>query len=122
MEGGEWGRLVLHAFVHLSEWHLYYNMSSLLYKGRSLERAFGTSHFAAMVSMLVCITGVVMTLLAVVLSEGFGWHEQYFGCSAGFSGVLFALKVVLQRAEGGTVQVLGFPVWASTSLFCFPKH
>ena len=38
--------LVLHAFVHLSDMHLYYNLSSLLWKGRQLERQLGTAEYA----------------------------------------------------------------------------
>lgn len=35
---GDYQRLILAPIVHADEWHLYYNMASLLWKGKILEK------------------------------------------------------------------------------------
>ena len=35
---GDYRRLVVGPIVHADEWHLYYNMASLMWKGKILER------------------------------------------------------------------------------------
>ena len=41
--------MVLSQLFHADDMHLYFNMASLLVKGRSLERRFGSFYFAWMV-------------------------------------------------------------------------
>ena len=65
-------RFVKSAFVHFDSYHLYYNISSLLWKGCFLEVSMGTKKF------------LVMTL----------FPDTYFGYTIGFSCVLFGYKVV----------------------------
>lgn len=45
----DWKRLIFSAFYHADDMHLYFNMLSLLIKGRSLEQRFGSSYFLWMV-------------------------------------------------------------------------
>ena len=47
---GDLFRLLGSAFVHASDWHIYYNLSSLLWKGLQLEFAAGSTRFAATVA------------------------------------------------------------------------
>ncbi|CAA6653824.1 unnamed protein product [Spirodela intermedia] len=73
------------ALYHMGESHLVYNMMSLLWKGVQLETSVGSLEFAAMTLLL------------------FFDHETayYYEHAVGFSGVLFALKVVLNSQFSG---------------------
>ncbi len=64
--GGQFRRLLLHAFFHANSHHLYANMTSLLLKGRLLEAAFGTRAFAWLILSFTLTTGVVLTALSLV--------------------------------------------------------
>ncbi|XP_073309358.1 rhomboid-like protein 14, mitochondrial [Primulina huaijiensis] len=88
-------RFLFSAFYHVSESHLFYNMSSLLWKGIQLETAMGSVKFAAMVASLVGMSQGI-TLLLAKAALLFDYERFYYNeYSAGFSGVLFAMKVVL---------------------------
>lgn len=61
MQNGAWDRLFWGVVLHADEWHLYYNMSSLLWKGLQLETSLGSARFAALMlelwascSLLLC--------------------------------------------------------------------
>ena len=49
-------RLVGSAFVHAGDMHLYYNMSSLLWKGVQIELAAGSAAFVAMCATLLVLS------------------------------------------------------------------
>ena len=49
----DWKRLILSQFFHADDMHLYFNMASLLVKGRSLERRLGSAYFFWMVSIFL---------------------------------------------------------------------
>ncbi|GLC37106.1 hypothetical protein PLESTB_001391100 [Pleodorina starrii] len=112
LERGEWWRLLSSAFLHLDEWHLYYNMSSLLWKGVQLERRYGTKLFAALVSELLLLSQGLYIVLTVLLSSQIpGYRYLYRDLRvAGFSDVLFALKVVLTRHSPDYSDVMGIRV------------
>eukprot|EP00051_Salpingoeca_urceolata_P025664 m.464148 g.464148 ORF g.464148 m.464148 type:complete len:316 (-) comp20356_c1_seq2:56-1003(-) len=114
---GELHRLVLAPFYHLSDMHLYYNMSSWLWKARQLEGPLGSEAFASMVAILTLLSSSLMVVFDVgSVMTGFAYAMPNT-CAAGFSGVLFALKVVVHSANPeGTVAVMGFPLvakWAA---------
>ena len=83
----EWHRMILHAFFHASEYHLYYNLSSFLYKGVVMEDKLGSTGFACLVGLIT----VSNSVLYVLLSSICGLDQ----CVLGFSGVILALKVIL---------------------------
>ncbi|KAG7471041.1 hypothetical protein MATL_G00120250 [Megalops atlanticus] len=109
--GGDWRRLLLSPLHHADDWHLYYNMVSLLWKGTRLERRLGGAWFAYILTVFSLLTGVVYLLLQWALSElthDFSYNMQ---CAVGFSGVLFGLKVVNNYYyPGGVTNVMGMPV------------
>ena len=94
--------------MHADEWHLYYNMTSLLWKGLQLETALGPVKFMMLVlelwgssSALMCAayycahSQQLKTLLP-------GLAAQYYSvCAVGFSGVLFGMKAVINSSETG---------------------
>ncbi|XP_071951762.1 rhomboid-related protein 4-like [Antedon mediterranea] len=90
----DWSRLFLAAWFHLDDWHLYYNMVSFLWKGRSLEHRFGSYYFAYLIAAFSVITNIVMVAVNFIAAELLDDDSYILSCAAGFSGVLFALKVV----------------------------
>lgn len=93
--GGQFRRLLLHAFFHGSSMHLYYNMTSLLLKGRLLENVIGTWPFAWLIFSFTLTTGAVLTAMSILLDPLFPQYAFPHTCAIGFSGVLFALNTIL---------------------------
>ncbi|KAK4437530.1 Rhomboid-like protein 14, mitochondrial [Sesamum alatum] len=103
-------RFILSAFYHIGESHLVYNMLSLLWKGIQLESAMGSVEFASMVAALVGMSQGITLLLAKVLLL-FEYERAYYNeYAVGFSGVLFAMKVVLYSQSDNYTYVQGFVV------------
>ena len=100
--GGQWSRLLWSAPTHAHEYHLYYNLSSLLWKGARLERRYGAARFAALTAELALLSGALYAFgaraLAAAAPQWF-WSLYAHGCAVGFSGVLFAYKVVLAAGD-----------------------
>ncbi|VDN58408.1 unnamed protein product [Dracunculus medinensis] len=93
----EWYRLILPVFMHADDMHLYYNMISLLWKGRRLEPYMGSRRFFFTIFCFVLGTSVMTVAISYLMDEvfridGISLMSQ---CAVGFSGVLFALKVLL---------------------------
>nr|XP_043607582.1 rhomboid-like protein 14, mitochondrial [Erigeron canadensis] len=103
-------RFFLSAFYHLGESHLAYNMMSLLWKGIQLETSMGSTEFAGMVATLLGLSQGITLLLAKSLLL-FDYEKAYYHeYAAGFSGVLFAMKVVLNSQSDSYTNVQGFMV------------
>ncbi|XP_054454273.1 rhomboid-related protein 4 [Anoplopoma fimbria] len=107
----DWRRLLLSPLHHADDWHLYFNMLSFLWKGTKLERRLGGPWFLYLLSVFSLLTGVVYLVLEAMLTE-FTQDQSYsMACAVGFSGVLFALKVLSNHYHpGGVTYVMGFPV------------
>lgn len=104
----DWRRLILAQFFHGDDMHLYFNMVSLLYKGSLLERKFGTPYFIYMTAVFTALTGITYVGLGVGLSEFLEDQNYLMSCAVGFSGVLFAMKVLTTHySPGGRQYVLG---------------
>uniref|UniRef100_UPI00398E7637 rhomboid-related protein 4 isoform X2 n=1 Tax=Pristiophorus japonicus TaxID=55135 RepID=UPI00398E7637 len=107
----DWKRLFYSPFHHADDWHLYFNMVSMLYKGIRLEQRLGSRWFAYLLSVFSLMTGVVYLLLEMLLTELMSDHSYKMQCAVGFSGVLFALKVVNSYYNPGSITYLmGIPV------------
>ncbi|CAN6467143.1 unnamed protein product [Victoria cruziana] len=103
-------RFFLSAFYHTGESHLVYNMLSLLWKGVQLEISMGSVDFASMVAaLLVMSQGVTLALakMLVLFDYGKAYYQEY---AVGFSGVLFAMKVVLNSQSDDYTYVHGLIV------------
>ncbi|XP_044499289.1 rhomboid-like protein 14, mitochondrial isoform X2 [Mangifera indica] len=104
-------RLFLSAFYHVGESHLFYNMMSLLWKGIRLETSMGSTEFASMVVVLVGLSQGITLLLAKSLLLFFDYGKPYYSeYAVGFSGVLFAMKVILNSHSENFTNVYGFIV------------
>nr|XP_023413593.1 rhomboid-related protein 4 isoform X1 [Loxodonta africana] len=96
---------------HTDDWHLYFNMASMLWKGINLERRLGSRWFAYIIATFSLLTGVVYLLLESSLAAFLDEPDFRRTCAVGFSGVLFALKVLNNHyCPGCFVNILGLPV------------
>ena len=126
---GQYFRLLTSAFVHADDWHLSYNMTSFMWKGAQLERAMGTAKFISLLLVFILSTPIIhmmicYTLLESQLDQQGQWASE---CAIGFSGVIFALKVVttthpeaMHDVFYGLFSVQGkYVVWAELVLIHF---
>ncbi|KAM7412647.1 hypothetical protein PAMA_020154 [Pampus argenteus] len=107
----DWRRLLLSPLHHVDDWHLYFNMASFIIKGIRLEGRLGGAWFLYLLSVFSLLTGLVYLLLEMLLTEL--TQDQFYSmsCAVGFSGVLFALKVLSNHYHpGGVTYLMGIPV------------
>ncbi|XP_030072679.1 rhomboid-related protein 4 isoform X2 [Microcaecilia unicolor] len=108
---GDWQRLLLSPFHHADDWHLYFNMVSMLWKGTRLERKLGSVLFGCIIAAFSQLIGVMYIILEMLLAEILVEPMYRQQCAVGFSGVLFALKVLINHYyPGGSSNVMGFHV------------
>ena len=91
---GQYMRLVVPAFRHTNDIHLYYNMVSLAWKGLEMERRLGSFKYLVTLAVLVVTSSSLYVILAVLGSDLLENTTLINQCAIGFSGVLFAMKVV----------------------------
>ncbi|XP_065868667.1 rhomboid-like protein 14, mitochondrial [Euphorbia lathyris] len=104
-------RFFLSAFYHAGDTHLVYNMMSLLWKGIQLETSMGSTEFASMVAALLTMSQGITLLLSKSLLLFFDYDKPFYSeYAVGFSGVLFAMKVVLNSQSDGYTFVHGLVV------------
>lgn len=104
-------RLMLSAFYHVDEMHLMYNMTSLMWKGVQLEDTMGSQRFAKMVAVLLGLSHSLILASSSLLAKYADAPAYYYSeCAVGFSGVLFALKVVLNYNSPSHTNVYGIMV------------
>ncbi|XP_057685048.1 rhomboid-related protein 4-like [Corythoichthys intestinalis] len=108
---GEWLRLFLSPFHHADSMHLYFNMASFLIKSIRLESLLGSTWFASILAIFSLLTGVVYLALELGLTYLTQEETPSMACAVGFSGVIFALKVLNNHYHPGSVTyLLGFPI------------
>ncbi|GAB9468427.1 Serine protease family [Globisporangium polare] len=103
-------RLFALALLHVDDWHLYHNMASFLWKGYHLEHKLGSARFAVATCYLLVLSQVLVVAVSFALTRLAHVHEPFYQCSIGFSGVLFALKVLLNHNSPAFTSVYGFQV------------
>lgn len=105
--GGYW-RVLASSFHHASDMHLYYNMISFLYKGQYLEKRLRSEYFAYLIGVFAVTEGLLYLALNTLFA--YNIHPSYYhDCAIGFSGVIFALKVVSTKMwPNNTDYLLGF--------------
>ncbi|CAD7697311.1 unnamed protein product [Ostreobium quekettii] len=119
---GQLHRLLASALLHVDDLHLYYNMVSLLWKGRMLEPVFGPGHFLALCCALMLATSIIHVYMvqiawAALAGAPLARHFDPSACAVGISGLLFALKVLAgdrrinpSASEWSSAPYLGFRV------------
>jgi len=83
----DWRRLVLAAFYHADDMHLYFNMTSLLWKGLRLERQFGSAHFGCMIAIFAVLVNVVLVAFNMAAEQITHDGAYIAQCAVGFSGL-----------------------------------
>lgn len=105
----EFLRLLYGALEHGDDWHLYYNMLSFALKGQSLERRYGSVKYFYILSSFTVLTSIVLVALNALASKYLDFDGR--ACSIGFSGVIFALKVLTTHHDRNYMsQVMGIPI------------
>lgn len=113
---GEFSRLFWGIVTHADDYHLYYNMGSLLVKGAQLEPLYGSFGFAVLLGELMLTSNILYLVLSALLPTNMLLVQLIAGknlmntCAVGFSGVLFGLKVILTYDSPGWGTVAGFSV------------
>nr|XP_018915034.1 PREDICTED: rhomboid-related protein 4-like [Bemisia tabaci] len=111
LKGKDYRRLLWSTFEHGDDMHLYYNMISFMVKGRTLEGKYGSANFGFLLAFLCAITSCSYVVLALIGAQIMDDPYIMKSCAIGFSGVLFALKVVTtQEDPRGYTNVAGFLV------------
>uniref|UniRef100_A0A0A9A1V2 RanBP2-type domain-containing protein n=1 Tax=Arundo donax TaxID=35708 RepID=A0A0A9A1V2_ARUDO len=85
-------------------------MTSLLWKGIQLETSMGSAEFASMVVALLGLSQGITLLLSkglLLLGDDTAYYDQ---SAVGFSGVLFAMKVVLNAWSDDFVYLHGMVI------------
>ena len=90
----EWLRLLLSQIFHADDFHLYYNMVSFSIKGRTLERRFGPVYFLCLLFIFTISCSLTLVGLETIAANFLGNSLLLDRCAVGFSGVIFALKVL----------------------------
>lgn len=105
---GDWKRLFLASFFHLNDLHIYYNMVSFVWKSLSLEKDMGSGYYCSLLAVFVLLTNVVYCVLQYIAVLLFHDYSYLYHCAAGFSSVIFAVKVVTTyRLPPTTSYVMG---------------
>lgn len=87
----QWQRLILAVFYHLDDMHLYFNMTSLMWKGFKLERHIGSARFGVLIAIFSVLSSATLVLLSVIAEHLTGEGSYLTTCAAGFSGWLCVL-------------------------------
>ena len=107
--GKQWSRLLLASYFHADDYHLYYNMASFMWKALTLERHFGSGYLIYMIAVFSVASNAVYVAVSVVMARLTEDHSYISTCAVGFSGVIFALKVVTTHIQPyGTASLMGF--------------
>ncbi|XP_065322563.1 rhomboid-related protein 4-like isoform X2 [Gordionus sp. m RMFG-2023] len=89
-------RLILASLFHADDMHLYYNMISFLWKGKTLETILGSVYFAYLLtvfSLLTSATYVVLSHLLRLITGNFSFDHT---CAVGFSGGIFINRILAE--------------------------
>jgi len=87
----DWRRLIFAAFYHADDMHLYFNMSSLLWKGLRLERRFGSAHFGCMIAIFTVLVNILLVAFNMAAEQITHDGSYIAQCAVGFSGIVTQL-------------------------------
>ena len=95
-----WAMMLGSALMHANDWHIGANSLSFLYKSAQLEASLGSAPLAALIAGLTVVTQVFYVFVAEAGAILLHDRSIRSHCAVGFSGVIFALKVVGQSRAG----------------------
>ena len=103
-------RLLTGGVFHADQYHVCYNMASLLQKGAEMERSRGPIATAYYLAASYALCQLILLAMSVALWSFTEVAGPYDTCTVGFSGVLFALKILLTHGQRGSTAFFGFNV------------
>lgn len=120
---GEWWRLLSHGFIHADGTHLMFNMITLFFFGRIMERVL-VPHIGVAGFALFYLAGIVMAMLPTHLRQRGNPGYRSLGASGAVSAVLFAfillrpwamlvVFVVPVPAIVFAAAYVGYSIWAA---------
>ncbi|KAI0219666.1 Rhomboid-related protein 4 [Lamellibrachia satsuma] len=90
----QWYRILVAPFYHANDYHLGFTLLSFFVKGTILEEYFGSYIFF----LFVVVIAILVNIITIPMSFVFEFYLQdpsfISRCTIGFSGVVFALKVI----------------------------
>lgn len=89
----EFDRLVTHGFIHADWQHLLFNMITLYFFGREVERLF-TPYIGPLGFVLFYLSAILVAILPTYLRHRHDPHYRSLGASGAVSAVLFAFILV----------------------------
>ncbi len=89
----EFDRLITHGFIHADWQHLLFNMITLYFFGREVERMF-TPYIGALGFVLFYLSAILVAILPTYLRHRHDPHYRSLGASGAVSAVLFAFILV----------------------------
>jgi membrane associated rhomboid family serine protease len=92
LEEGRWWQLITYAFLHANIWHLLFNILSLWFAGRMVERVMGAGRFVALYVASAVAGGVAQVLFG-------GGNTLLLGASGAVCGVIIAFATMFSEAQ-----------------------
>jgi rhomboid family protein len=92
LEEGRWWQLITYAFLHANIWHLLFNILSLWFAGRMVERVMGAGRFVALYVASAVAGGVAQILFG-------GGNTLLLGASGAVCGVIIAFATMFSEAQ-----------------------
>jgi len=94
----EYWRSITSQIHHIHDFHLYYNIVSFSLKGVNIEKKLQSYYFAYLLAVFAVLTSSVTLALDALFFQAFGtnYNQQ---CVIGFSGIIFALKVLATESK-----------------------
>ncbi|GMR31832.1 hypothetical protein PMAYCL1PPCAC_02027, partial [Pristionchus mayeri] len=108
MKRKEWIRLFAPLIMHADGMHLYYNMISFIWKGRRLEPLLGPIRYALTLLSLAAASAVITVGVSSLMDDFMPGSNYSSQCAVGFSGVIFALKVLSSTYTPEDVWLMGW--------------
>uniref|UniRef100_A0A0K0EN07 Peptidase M28 domain-containing protein n=1 Tax=Strongyloides stercoralis TaxID=6248 RepID=A0A0K0EN07_STRER len=117
----QWYRIFLPLLMHGDDLHLYYNMISLLYKGKNLERLLGSIKFLSILITFIISTPLVHLFLSWAGEEILDMDNFMHECTVGFSaysyGEIKRDSKNIMKSRVSEYEFLNSPSSSSTSSF-----
>ncbi|XP_042329864.1 rhomboid-related protein 4-like [Sceloporus undulatus] len=112
---GQWERLFLAPFHHLSASHLLLNMATFFCLGRQMEMEVGSLKTGAVLLALALLGSMLYLALNLLLAAttGDSWYRDH--CAVGFSGVLFSLEAMGRQVDPFPVAAMANSGFAITT-------
>lgn len=86
---GQWYRFITHGFIHADSTHLLFNMFTLYFFGRVVERFFN-QYLGGFGFIAVYLVAIIVAMIPSYLSNKNNTNYRSLGASGGVSAILFA--------------------------------